>query len=105
MRILGALRLTNGRATPLYEFTDTSAQAGCDTRSISKRSIASLNSDFSFSETGYYIKAKEPCMPNYFTHSSKENCWIQFTEIVPSALAFHHRPPLGAGFGNEKNGI
>ena len=31
---------------------------GCDTKSIIKGSTASLNSDFSFSETGYLTKVK-----------------------------------------------
>ena len=34
---------------PIYIFTDPSARAGYDTRSIFKRSLTGLNSEFSFS--------------------------------------------------------
>ena len=40
-----------------------SARAGYDTRSIFKRSLTGLNSEFSFSKISCLIKAKEPSMP------------------------------------------
>ena len=46
----------------MYEFTNTSAQAGYDTRSDFKQSLTGLNSEFSFS-TGCLTKAKEPSLP------------------------------------------
>ena len=41
------------------------ARLGCDTRSISKRSLTGLNSEFSFSKTGCLTKAKEPGLLDY----------------------------------------
>ena len=46
-------------------FTNPSARAGCDTRSIFKRSLAGLNSEFSFSQTSCLTKAEEPSLPYY----------------------------------------
>ena len=46
-------------------FTNSSAQTGCNTRSIFKRSLTGLNSEFSFSYTGCLTKAKNPSLPNY----------------------------------------
>ena len=40
-------------------FTNPSARAGYDTRSVLKRSLTSLNSEFSFT------KAEEPSLPYY----------------------------------------
>ena len=40
-------------------FTNPSARAGYDTRSIFKRSLT----EFSFSETSYFTKAEEPSLP------------------------------------------
>ena len=48
----------------LYIFTNL-ALAGCDTRSIFKRSLIGLNSEFSFSYTGCPTKVKEPNMSYY----------------------------------------
>ena len=41
-------------------FTNPSARAGYDTRSIFKRSLTGLNSEFSFSLTSCLTKAEEP---------------------------------------------
>ena len=49
----------------MYIFTNPSARAGYDTRSISKRSLTGLNSEFSFSETSCLTKAEEPTLPYY----------------------------------------
>ena len=47
-------------------FTNPSARAGYDTRSIFfKRSLAGLNSEFSFSLTSCLTKAEEPSLPYY----------------------------------------
>ena len=46
-------------------FTNPSARAGYDTRSIFKRSLAGLNSEFSFSKTSCLTKAEEPS-PSYY---------------------------------------
>ena len=57
-------------------FTNPSAQARYNTRSIFKRNLTDLNSEFSFSETSCLTKAEEPSLPYYFTHSLRENNWI-----------------------------
>ena len=45
--------------------TNPSARAGYDTRSIFKRSLTGLNSEFSFSYTSCLTKAEKPSLPNY----------------------------------------
>ena len=47
-------------------FTNPSAWAGYDTRSIFKRSLTGLNSEFSFSKTSCLSKAEEPNLPYYW---------------------------------------
>ena len=47
----------------LYTFTNTSARAGYNTRSIFKRVLTGLNSEFSFSLTSCLNKAEEPSLP------------------------------------------
>ena len=46
-------------------FTNPSARAGYDTRSIFKRSLTGLNSEFSFSSTSCLTKAEEPRLSYY----------------------------------------
>ena len=46
-------------------FTNPSARAGYDTRSIFKRSLTGLNSEFSFSQTSCLTKAEEPSLSYY----------------------------------------
>ena len=46
-------------------FTNPSARAGYDTRSIFKRSLTGLNSEFSFSLTSCLTRAEEPSLPDY----------------------------------------
>ena len=46
-------------------FTNPSARAGYDTRSIFKRSLTGLNSEFSFSYTSCPTKAEEPSLSYY----------------------------------------
>ena len=46
-------------------FTKPSARAGYDTRSIFKRSLTGLNSDFFFSKTSCLTKAEEPSLSYY----------------------------------------
>ena len=57
----------------VYIFTNPSAQAGCDTRSIFKRILTGLNSESSFSLTCWHTKVKEPSL--LFTHIWMENSW------------------------------
>ena len=47
-------------------FTNPSARAEYDTRSIFKRSLTGLNSDFSFSWTSCLNKAEEPVCPTIY---------------------------------------
>ena len=49
----------------LILFTNPSARAGYDTRSIFKRSLTGLNSEFSFSKTSYLTKTEEPNLSYY----------------------------------------
>ena len=46
-------------------FTNPSARAGYDTRSVFKRSLTGLNSEFSFSETRCLTKAEETSLSYY----------------------------------------
>ena len=46
-------------------FTNPSARAGYDTRSIFKRSLTGMNSEFSFSLTSCLTKAEEPSLSYY----------------------------------------
>ena len=46
-------------------FTNPSARAGYDIRSIFKRSLTGLNSEFSFSQTSCLTKAEEPNLSSY----------------------------------------
>ena len=46
-------------------FTNPSARAGYDTRSIFKRGLTGLNSEYSFSETCCFTKAEELSLPYY----------------------------------------
>ena len=45
--------------------------AGCDTRTIFKWSTAGLNSEFSFSQTSYLTKPKEPSLSYYLPIATK----------------------------------
>ena len=49
----------------LHLFTNRSTQAGCDTRSIFKRSLTDLHSEFSFSWSGCLKKAESPNLLSY----------------------------------------
>ena len=55
----------NSTKLSLIIFTNPSARAGYDTRSIFKQSLTGLNSEFSFSSTSCLTKAEEPCLPYY----------------------------------------
>ena len=46
-------------------FTNFSARAGYDTKSVFKQSLTGLNSEFSFSYTSCLTKAEEFCLPYY----------------------------------------
>ena len=49
----------------LILFTNPSARAGYDTRSIFKQSLTGLNSEFSFSQTSCLTKAEKPSLLYY----------------------------------------
>ena len=49
----------------VFIFTNPSAWGGYDTRSIFKRSLTGLNSEFSFSLTSCLTKAEERSLPYY----------------------------------------
>ena len=49
----------------IYLFTNPSARARYDTRSIVYWSLTGLNSEFSFSKTSCLTKAEEPSLPYY----------------------------------------
>ena len=59
------LGLTQRHISTLSIFTNPSARAGYDTRSIFNRSFTGLNSEFSFSKTSCLTKAEETSLPNY----------------------------------------
>ena len=48
-------------------FTNPSARAGYDTRSIFMRSLTGLNSEFSFAWTSCLTNAEEPSLPYYLS--------------------------------------
>ena len=50
----------------LFIFSNPSARARYDTRSVFKRSLTGLKSEFSFSKTSCNTKAKELSLPYYF---------------------------------------
>ena len=51
--------------TSVVLFTNPSARAGYDTRSIFKRSLTGFNSEFSFSYTSCLTKPEEPSLSYY----------------------------------------
>ena len=53
------------RKRVLILFTNPSARAEYDTRSIFKRSLTGLNLEFSFSQTSCLTKAEEISLPYY----------------------------------------
>ena len=59
------MRIELIRVGLLVLFTNPSARAGYDTRSIFKRSLTGLNSEFSFSWTSRLTKAEEPSLSYY----------------------------------------
>ena len=60
----------------LVIFTNPSARAGYHTRSILKRSLTGLNSEFSFSYTSCLTEGWRNQSVLLFTHSWRENNWI-----------------------------
>ena len=66
---------TNRKVT-LCAFTNPFTRAGYDTRSIFKRILTSLNSEFSFSEISSQREITDPQSALLFTHSFGENRWI-----------------------------
>ena len=60
----------------IYIFTNPSARAGYDTRSIFKQSLTSLNSKFSIFSSSCLIKAKDPSLPYYLHIAGARINWI-----------------------------
>ena len=59
--------------------SNPASRAGCDTWSIFKRSLIGLNSEISFTLTGYHNKVKEPLLPYYFkVNFQADYGWFQF---------------------------
>ena len=79
-----------------YIFTNPSAWAGYDTRSIFKRSLTGLNSEFSFSKTSCLTKAEEPRPPYYLPNAGGRIIgFIPFPrELVLYKIQFELRPLL-----------
>ena len=67
LRNLGNQRHVSSRthSITVIIFTNPSARTGYDTRSIFKRSLTGLNSEFFFSKTSCLTKAEEPSLPYY----------------------------------------
>ena len=66
----------------LILFTNPSARAGYDTRSIFKRSWTGLNSDFSFSYTSSLTKAKKPSLSYYLPIAGGRIGFIPFPRVL-----------------------
>ena len=62
---------------------DVYMQAGWDKRSLCKQSLTGLNSEFSFSLTGWHTKAKEPSL-SYYLHIAGERIvgFIPFPRVL-----------------------
>ena len=68
---------------PIIIFTNPSARAGCDTRSIFKRSLTGFSSEFSFSSTSCLTKAEEPSLPYYLPIAGGMIIWfIPFPKVL-----------------------
>ena len=64
-------------------FTNPSARAGYDTRSIFKRSLTGFNSEFSFSETSCLTKAEEPRLSYYLPIAGRRIIgFIRFPRVL-----------------------
>ena len=50
----------------IYIYINRSARSWCSTRSIFKRSLTGLNSEFFFAFISCHTMLKEPSLPNYF---------------------------------------
>ena len=67
----------------MYIFTNPSAWAGYDTRSIFKRGLTGLNLEFSFSSTSCLTKTEEPSRPYYLpTAGERIIGFIPFTGVL-----------------------
>ena len=84
----------------LIIFTNPSAWAGYNTRSIFKRSLTGLNSEFSFSETSCLTKAEEPSLPYYLPIAGGRIFWIHTFPKGISAMwnAISRRCPWSNGY-------
>ena len=66
-----------------YIFTNPSARVGYDQGLFLKRSLTSLNSEFSFSQTSCFTKAEEAKLDNQTFTNEFESHW------VPHSSLFH----------------
>ena len=67
----------------VYIYPTPSPWAGSDIRSIFKLSKASLNSEFSYSWTGYLTKVKKPSLPYYFDlFGERTNRFMSFLKVL-----------------------
>ena len=65
------------------ESNNPSARAGYDTRSVFKRSLTGLKSEFSFSKTTNSTKAEEPSLPYYLPIArGRINGFILFPRVL-----------------------
>ena len=63
--------------------TNPSTWAGCDTRSVFKRSLTGFNSKISFPRTGSHSKVLKNQFAPLTIHSWKENSWIHaFLKVI-----------------------
>ena len=69
----------------LISLPNLSARAECDLRSVFKRVLTSLNSDFSFSHTGYLTKVNDPSLFYYLPIAGG---WILGFMPLPRALVW-----------------
>ena len=64
-------------------FTNPSARAGYDTRSIFKRSLTGLNSEYSLFLTSCLIKAEKPSLPYYLPIAGRRDIgYIPFPRVL-----------------------
>ena len=69
-------------ATCVLYLPNPSARTGYDTRSIFKRSLTGLNSEFSFSLTSCLTKAKEPSLSYYLPIAGFIACEMEKVSIL-----------------------
>ena len=77
---------------PRSLFTNPSARTGYDTRSNYKRSLTSLNTEFSFSKTRCLNKAEEPSLSYYLSiPGGRIIGFIPFPRVLSEMQSFSSR--------------